>query len=129
MKKLFAPVLDQAVGDRLQDKERDIKVEKPTCVNNLGSSNHGIIGALMAFYLEDSHYHSHTRLSGCRRITPSMAVTSLPRHVLAICQVMIIQSRVGQELLQMNGWNVAGGPAQHRCETGKRLLWRTFESG
>lgn len=30
MKKLFAPVLDQAVGDRLQDKERDIKVEKPT---------------------------------------------------------------------------------------------------
>lgn len=31
---------------------------------------------------------------------------------------MIIQSRLGQELLQMNGWSVAGGPVQHRCEIG-----------
>lgn len=65
IKKLFAPVLDQAIGDRLQDKERAVKVETLTCVNNLGSSNPEIIGALMAFLLREfplSFPHTPERL-------------------------------------------------------------------
>lgn len=65
IKKLFAPALDQAIGDRLQDKGRAVKVETLTCVNNLGSSNPEIIGALMAFLLREfplSFPHTPERL-------------------------------------------------------------------
>lgn len=61
MKKLFAPALEQAVGNRSQDKERAVEMEKPTFVNHLGSCNPEIIGALRVFLFRDlSLSFSHT---------------------------------------------------------------------
>ncbi|KIR26349.1 hypothetical protein I309_04865 [Cryptococcus deuterogattii LA55] len=61
MKKLFAPALKQAIGNRPQDKERAVDMEKPTFVNHLGSCNPEIISELRVFLFRDlSLSFSHT---------------------------------------------------------------------